>query len=442
MKILYLDCGMGAAGDMLTAALFELQDDRQSALDGLNALGLPGVLFEAEEAVRCGITGTHMKVLVNGAEEIVDEEGSHGHGHGHEHNHEHSNGHDHGHAHDHEHSHDHEHAHHHYALTDILEIISRLSVSVRVKEGVEAVYRRIAEAESHVHGQPVEEVHFHEVGAMDAVADVTAALWLFERLGVERTVCSPVRTGFGEVRCAHGILPVPAPATALLLEDMPVYAGDIRGEMCTPTGAALLGYLTDEYGTFPEMKLLKTGYGMGKKDFPRANCLCARIGMTDPHPADRVVELVCNLDDMTGEDLAGAQAALLREGALDVWTVPAFMKKGRPGVEFHVLAREEDRDTAVRGIFRHTSTIGIREAVMNRFVLARREESVETEYGPVRKKISEGYGIIREKYEYDDLARIALETGMTLQEVRTAVSHKADPVSNQPHGFFWRRQRR
>ena len=463
MKTLYLDCGMGAAGDMLTAALFELQEDREEALAGLNALGIPGVVFEAEPAVRCGITGTHMRVLVNGQEEeagddrVHEDEPNHRHGHAyehhrehmddhghvhehhhdyedchdhaHEHHHDHGDSHEHthesnhnhggSHCHTHENHHDHDHSHHHYSLGDILMIAGRMPVSDSVKKGVEAVYRRIAAAESKVHGRTVEEIHFHEVGAMDAVADVTAALWLFERLGVDQTVCSPVRTGFGEVHCAHGILPVPAPATAILLEGMPVFAGDIRGEMCTPTGAALLGYLADEFGTFSEMKLIKTGYGMGKKDFPgTANCLCARIGEKDSRSENTVVELICNIDDMTGEDLATAQEAVLKEGALDAWTVPVLMKKGRPGAELHVLAGEENRDAAVKAIFRFTSTIGIREAVMKRYVLDRREEAVETKYGPVRKKISEGYGVIKAKYEHDDLARIAKKAGKTISEVK------------------------
>ena len=400
MKTLYLDCGMGAAGDMLTAALLELLPDREAFVDELNGLKIPGVTFSAEESVKCGIRGTRMSVKVDGAEESEE---MHEHDHGHDHHHEHT--HDHGHG----------HTHHHSSMHDIGHIVSGLAVSEKVKADVMAVYSLIAEAESHAHGRPVTEIHFHEVGTMDAVADVTAVCLLMERLAPDRVVVSPVNTGSGQVRCAHGILPVPAPATAFILRGVPAYGGDIKSELCTPTGAALLRHFATEFGDMPVMRTSAIGYGMGKKDFPAANCIRALLGETDGAD-DVVVELSCNVDDMTGEAAGFAVEQLLAEGALEAYTLPAQMKKSRPGMLLSVMCREQDRDRMIRLIFTHTTTLGVRENISRRYTLARRQETVETRYGAVRKKVSEGYGVTRMKYEYEDLARIARENGLSLAE--------------------------
>ena len=250
MKTLYLECNMGAAGDMLSAALLELHPQPDNMLQRLNSLGIPGVTYEAEPMDKCGIRCTHLKVTVNGIEEesldahshththTHDED--HHHEHGHEHGHSHGEDHHHGHSHEHDHSHDHHHHHVHRNLTDITAIVSGLDIPEYVQADVLRVYRLIAEAESHAHNRPVEEVHFHEVGSMDAVADITAFCLILSELAPEKVLVSPVRIGFGDVHCAHGILPVPAPATAWILRGVPVYAGNIRGELCTPTGAAIL----------------------------------------------------------------------------------------------------------------------------------------------------------------------------------------------------------
>ena len=271
MKTLYLDLGMGAAGDMLTAALLELMPDREEALASLNGLGLPGVVYAAETAQKCGILGTHMHVRIHGQEEEPSQDlPEHGHVHEHEHEHEHVHGHTH--------EHDHEHPHSHTALADIQALVSGLSVSEAVKAQVLEVYRRIAQAESQVHGVPVDRIHFHEVGSLDALADVTAVCYLLERLAPEKILASPVQVGFGKTRCAHGILPVPAPATARILLGVPIRAGDIPGELCTPTGAALLRQFVTDYGPMPLMTVERIGYGLGTKDFPAANCLRAMLG--------------------------------------------------------------------------------------------------------------------------------------------------------------------
>lgn len=398
MKTLYLDCGMGAAGDMLTAALLELLPDRDEFLAELNGLGIPGVTVISEPSAKCGIQGTRITVKVNGEEESEEM-----HGHDHDHGHEH--------PHDEEHHH-----HHHSGMQDIEHIIEELPVSGKVKADILAVYSLIADAESHAHGVPVTEIHFHEVGTMDAVADVTAVCMLMERLSPETVVVSPVHVGSGHVQCAHGILPVPAPATAYILRDVPIYGGGIKSELCTPTGAALLKYFATKFGDMPVMRTTAIGYGMGKKDFTAANCVRALVGETED-TGDMVTELCCNLDDMTAEAIGFAEEQLFAADALEVYTVPAQMKKSRPGVLLHVLCHDKDRDKIVRLIFKHTTTLGIRENFSRRYTLSRTVETVQTDLGEVRIKTSSGYGVTRGKYEYEDVARIAREQEMSFADV-------------------------
>ena len=447
MRTIYLDCGMGAAGDMLMAALLELCPEKQEEFLGkMNGLGLPGVKVEAEPAVKCGITGTHMNVTVFGEEEESEDVHDHGHTHSHEacesaaadglHSHAHSHdGHDHhhedhdahSHAHhhgDHVHSHDgHDHSHHHHhhsTMAGIASIIDGLDIPAPVKEDMKAVYALIAEAESHAHGMPVDQIHFHEVGTMDAVADIAGVCLLFHELGADQIIASPVHVGSGHVHCAHGILPVPAPATAHILQGIPVYSTQVQGELCTPTGAALLKHFVKEFREMPVMTTSKIGYGMGKKDFERANCVRAFLGDT-AETGDEIAELSCNLDDMTAEAIGFAEEALFEAGALEVYTIPVGMKKSRPGILLTCMCRREDEEKMVELLFRHTTTLGVREHISRRFTLKRREETVETAYGPVRKKISQGHGVARAKLEYEDMAAIAKKTGRPLEEIRKEI---------------------
>lgn len=302
-KTLYLDCSMGAAGDMLTAALLELLTEEQQVefVEKMNNLGIPGVEVQKSTVSKCGINGTHVKVLVNGEEEGElmlhhhhhDEhehshEHSHEHTHEHEHEHEHEHTHEHGYEHSHEHHHDHEHdhghahTHSHHGMADIEHIVMHhLDIPENVKHDIMAVYGEIAEAESVAHGKPIDEIHFHEVGTMDAVADITAVCLLIDMIKPEKIIASPVHVGSGTVRCAHGILPVPAPATAYILRGVPIYGGKIKSELCTPTGAALLKHFVSSFGDMPIISLEKIGYGMGYKDFPQANCVRAFLGETN-----------------------------------------------------------------------------------------------------------------------------------------------------------------
>ena len=383
MKILYLECSMGAAGDMLAAALLELHPESDAFLEKLNAALPEGVTAWAEKDEKRGICGTHFHVDIHGEEE----------------------GHEDGH-------------HHHHPHTSVSEILARiegLEIPEQVREDVLAVYRRIAEAESEVHGEPVENIHLHEVGSLDALADVLAVCWLLWELAPEKIVCSPIAVGSGTVKCAHGILPVPAPATERLLRGQAIWAGTEKGELCTPTGAALLGQFVQEYGPVPAMVPEKCGIGTGHKDFATANVLRAFWGVSEGE-REAILELKCNLDDMTGEELGFAMERLFDAGALDVFTTPIGMKKDRPAVMVTVLCKPEQREDMIRCLFRHTSTLGVRESACLRAALRRGFYTVQTEAGPVRFKTAEGFGISREKAEFEDLARIAREQGISLRE--------------------------
>lgn len=400
MKTLYLECSMGAAGDMLTASLLELLDDKSSFLEKMNALGLPGVRISASPAESCGITGTHVTVTVNGSEE---DEQLHEDDHEHEHD-------------QHEHSHHlHEHTHSHTGLHEIEHILAHLALPQPVRQNALAVFQLIAQAEGHVHGCSMEQIHFHEVGTMDAVADVVAVCWLMHLIAPDRIVASPIHVGSGTVHCAHGVLPVPAPATAYLLRGIPTYGGSVEGELCTPTGAALLKYFVQSFGDMPIMSTHQIGYGMGRRKFSRANCLRSFLGEA-AEQSDQVAELRCNVDDMTGEAVGFALERLMAAGALDVWVTPITMKKGRPAFLLSCLCRPEDRQRMAELLFHCTTTLGVRESLCARRILVRREVQQPTPYGSVSVKEASGYGVKRRKMACDDRIRLMQEHGLTWQE--------------------------
>lgn len=381
MKTLYLDCSMGAAGDMLAAALLELLPDPDGFVEKFNALGIPGVELVREPAVKCGLRGTHVSMRIRGAEEGEEKH------------------------------------HHHSRPGEIRALIESLPLEDAVRRDVLAVYDVIARAESAVHGVPVEDIHFHEVGSLDAVADVTAVCLLMHALHPEQVLASPVHVGSGQVRCAHGLLPVPAPATEVLLRGVPIYGGAIRGELCTPTGAALLRHFAASFGPMPLLRVEAVGHGMGKKDFEAANCLRAFWGEAEGN-SDTVLEFSCNVDDMTGEEIAFCCEQLFAAGAREVYTVPISMKKGRPGTLIRFLCDEDKRQKLLETLFRHSSTIGVRELPTRRHVLRRESRRIDTPYGPVNLKESSGFGVRRQKLEFEDLRRIALEQEISLREAR------------------------
>ena len=401
MKTLYLECAMGAAGDMLMGALYELYPEKERFLADMNAL-IPGVKLEAEGVTRQGIAGTHMRVDIHGQEE----------------------GHERRRMHDHHQDHHHEHR----SLADIHAMIDAFPLPEAVREKARRVYGLIAQAEAEAHGVEAGEVHFHEVGALDAVIDVTGVCYLMHLLAPDAVCASAVTVGSGTVRTAHGLLPVPAPATAKLLTGVPVTAGDVEAELCTPTGAALLRTFAGSWGVMPDGVIQGCGHGCGTKDFPRANCL--RAFLVDDlsraeEPNDEVTELKANIDDMTGEALGLALERLLEAGALDVSYAPAAMKKNRPGVLLTCLCRPGDADRLAAEVLRHTSTFGVRRTDCRRYALAASMDAVETPWGTVPRKTGTGYGITKSKPEYGVLAEIAAERKVPLAAVR-AVYDRAE----------------
>ena len=475
MRTVYIECKMGIAGDMLSSALIDLCDDKEEVVRELNDLGIPKVKFKIDNAEKCGITGSHISVDVDGEEEqsidiptaVFSETSagniktqsiiSHDHkelnhkendhevndheenecqeiaDHIHDHAKESEEEHHHTADHDREDTSHHHHGHHdHYghSITDINEIITRLNISEELKNDIRGVYDLLAKAESAVHGEDVSEIHFHEVGNLDAVADITATCYLMSKLGADRVIVSPINVGSGQVKCAHGILPVPTPATALLLTNIPSYSSErIRGELCTPTGAALAKYFATSFGPQPIMSIEKIGYGMGKKDFDQANCVRVMLGETDDMDdtddtgknKDSIIELNCNIDDMTAEEIGFATKAILDAGAVDVFTIAAVMKKNRPATLLTVLCKEDKKDTVIRSIFANTTTIGIREKICDRYILDRDIRKIDTPYGEVRVKVSEGYGIKRVKPEYDDVSVIAEKTGKSVMDLNREI---------------------
>lgn len=388
---------MGVAGDMLMGALYELlnDEDRKKFTDKMNSLGIEGLHVEAVPSVKCGINGTHMNVTIDGHEELE--------------------------------SHHAEHHHHHGAsMHDIRHVIDAAGISENVKKNAVEVYECIAQAESRVHGKSADEIHFHEVGSKDAMADVIGCCMLIDIIGADRIVVSPVTTGFGNVRCAHGILPVPAPATALILNDVPLRAGSIEGELCTPTGAALVKHFADEFGNMPQMTVSRIGYGMGTKDFAAANCVRVFVGIQATRTAKTIVQLCCNIDDMTAEELGYAAELLMDEGALDVYTTAIGMKKSRPGTLLTVMCREEDMERIAGLIFRNTTTLGMRVYHCERMILERSEKTLHTEFGDVRCKEASGYGVVRSKLEYDDVRRLAKSSGRSIREIRDIIENMED----------------
>ncbi len=391
MKTLYIDCGMGVAGDMLTGALLDLLDEQGQAefLKEINEALAGKAVVTAEPETKCGVEGLHVHVTISGEEE----------GHG---------------------RHHHDGEHHHNGIKEIRELIDAMPLSEDLRDNARYVFDSIAGAEAEVHGQDMEHIHFHEVGTIDAVADVVGVCLLMEKLAPEDVIASPINVGGGTVKCAHGILPVPAPATEILLRGLPWYEGEIKTELCTPTGAALVRNFAVRYESVPVLRVAECGYGMGTKEFERLNAVRVLLGEGPDAPED-VTELCCNIDDMSGEEIGFAMERLFEAGALDVWTTPIGMKKSRPGVMLSVLGKAEQSDALIQCIFKHTTTLGVRQHWLFRHSLARSFRKAATPLGEVTVKQAEGWGAKREKPEYEDLAKIAREQGLSLREVKEQI---------------------
>ncbi len=425
--LLYIECKMGAAGDMLMSALYELLSDEQKKefVSTMNRLFGDDVQIQPEPKSTCGINGTHIHVLTLNTEEGCD----------HMDDYEvsapgvHTDCHEHGH-HENTSHHGHSHEHHHYSYLSVKNIIEHLDIDEGVKTNAVKIYELIGNAEACVHNSTLENIHFHEVGSLDAMADVVGCCLLFSYLKPDQIICSPIHTGNGTVKCAHGILPVPAPATAEILKGIPYYTGNINSELCTPTGAAILKYFASSFSDMPPMAVQNIGYGIGNKQFDTANAVRAfmlekysytNIGKADAYVSDEILEISCNLDDMTGEELGYAMDVLLEAGALDVFFTPIYMKKNRPAVMFSCLCKTEDRDKFTDLMFRHTTTRGVRYANYTRSKLDSTFEEIHTDAGIVRKKISAGKNVEKAKLEFDDLKKIAQALNMSISDVRKLI---------------------
>ncbi|MEW6258313.1 MAG: nickel pincer cofactor biosynthesis protein LarC [Thermodesulfobacteriota bacterium] len=402
MTILYFDCSCGAAGDMILAALIDAGVPLEEIRQTVDRLNLPGVELQAVAIRSCGITATRAVVTVSKEQ----------------------------------------HTHRH--LRDIVSIIEKARLDPYIHKTSIAVFRRLAEAESRVHGIPIEDVHFHEIGAVDTIVDIVGSVAAIARIAPNRIVCSALNTGGGSVRCAHGWLPVPAPATAELIRGFPVYGSDISFELLTPTGAALLTTLADDFGPLPQMTVERIGSGAGTHDIGRPNLLRVFVGKSSrvhagTHPAlvgldtDRVAVIDTQIDDMTPECLAAAMEHLLAAGAIDTVVIPIHMKKGRPAFWLQVLAHPTDLERIAGMLLEQTTTFGIRWRMENRIKLPREIRSIETRFGAIRMKIGWMNGkTVQAAPEYEDCRLAAQRYGVSVRSVM-AEACATFHLTSEPH---------
>jgi pyridinium-3,5-bisthiocarboxylic acid mononucleotide nickel chelatase len=434
MRIAYLDCFSGISGDMFLGALVDAGVSPRLLEDTVAALAI-GARLEISRVLRGGISAIKADVYANGEKdlprEVFWEQQEHDHAHEH-------------HGHDHDETvwrrgpappntgqspvptqYDHGHGR---GLTEIREIIEKAAISSTAKATAIRIFEALGEAEAEIHSTSIEQMHFHEVGAVDAMVDIVCAAVGAEALAVEQWVCSPLNVGGGTVKCAHGTLPVPAPATLKLLRDALVYSAGPQVELVTPTGAAIVKTLSSRFAPFPAMKIEKAGYGAGTREFPEhPNLLRLTIGEAEPSDGakttpstsnDKIAVLEANLDDLSPQVLAYAMERLLADGALDVFSAPVQMKKSRPGALLTVLARVEDADRLTKLIFAETTTLGVRRREEQRQTLSRRWETVDTTWGAVRIKIANMNGSISNYApEYEDCRALAEAHHVPLKEV-------------------------
>jgi uncharacterized protein (TIGR00299 family) protein len=415
MRIAYLDCFSGISGDMLLGAMVDAGLPLEILEQTAASLNI-GVRLEARKVMRAGIAGTKVDIITS---ETSDHDHEHTHEHGHSHHHGH---HHHEHTHDHAHDHGHSHAHEHRSLSTILAIIAAAPLEEAVKGRASAAFRLLGEAEAAIHSIPVEQVHFHEVGAVDTIVDIVCAVAGAAHLGIDRWMASPLNVGSGTVECAHGTLPVPAPATLKLLGDAPVYASGLPMERVTPTGATILRMLGVEYASLPPFRVQSSGYGAGGRDTPgQPNLLRLIIGEAEAsEPATEPIAILETvIDDSTPQLLAYVSDLLLESGAWDVYRIPVQMKKGRTGVQLTVLCAP-DRLADLRDIlFRETTTIGAHWRIENKLALKREFAAVETPLGTVRIKVASSASghVLNAAPEYEDCRRIAAENKVPLKHV-------------------------
>jgi pyridinium-3,5-bisthiocarboxylic acid mononucleotide nickel chelatase len=433
MRIAYLECFSGISGDMFLGALVDAGVPPELFVRTVEALGVDARL-EISRVDRSGISATKVDVIAAGEKELPREEfwaqeTQHTHEPNHQHGHPHGGGPSPWHQHEHSHAHTHSHEHAHRGLTEIRQIIRRAAIAPSAQDRAIRIFEALGAAEAKVHNSDIEKIHFHEVGAIDAIVDIVCAAVGSESLGVDEWVCSPLNVGGGTVVCAHGTFPIPAPATLELLKDAPVYSGEIQKELVTPTGAAIVNVLASRFANFPRIKPLKTGYGAGSRNFKGVpNVVRLTLGETvQTEPAvlpssaattEEITILEANLDDMSPQVFGYVMERALAQGALDVFGTAVQMKKNRPGMLLTVLCRPEDAQQLTRLIFAETTSLGVRMRQEARATLARRHVSVQTKWGDVRMKLANLNGSISNYApEYEDCRRIAEQQQVPLKAV-------------------------
>jgi hypothetical protein len=416
-KTLYIDCFSGIAGDMFLGACLDLGLPFEALREALGSLAIDHGTIKSERVLRAGVSATKFTLV----EPALDERQPtsihaaadhvraaerhhpvHAHGHGHDH-------------------HTHDSAGGHHRLEDIERYIDRSALSAAARARATGLFRRLAEAEATIHQMPIDRVHLHEVGALDSIVDIVGSVYAMEWLGADRVVASAVNVGSGTVRCAHGVLPVPAPATAALLKDVPIYARGVRTELTTPTGALLVTEFAGSYGPLPEMRVNRIGYGAGDKDFPdHPNVVRLLAGEPVTNPAlETIVSIECEIDDMNPQLFGPLMDRLYGAGALDVYYAAVQMKKNRPGTLVTVIAPPDRRDALAGILFTDTTTIGVRHREMLRERLERTIRTIDTPVGPIRFKIASRDGlIVNASPEFDDCVKAASERGLSIKEVQ------------------------
>jgi len=442
-RILYIDCFSGASGDMVLGALLDLGLPLDGLRAALGSLAIEYGEIGAERVLRAGVSATKLRLHEKARSGAGVAAATHRHGaEGHSHKHDHADGHehvhdDHGHHHDHGHTHDSapanaeiraaSHHHHHHSLQEIASSIERSALSRAGKDRAIRLFYRLGEAEAAIHDVPLEQIHLHEVGAIDSIIDIVGAVHGMDWLGADRIVASPLNVGSGTVQCAHGTFPVPAPATARLLEGVPVYAGAVAAELVTPTGALLVTEYAQSFAALPPMRVDAIGYGAGDRDFKgNPNVLRMMLGRTDDSRAgERIVVLECEIDDMNPQLFGPLMERLHQAGALDVYYASVQMKKNRPGTLVTVIAQPDLRESLSGLLFAETTTIGVRYQEMLRDRLEREVRTISTPVGPIRVKVATRDGrVLNASPEFEDCARAAAERGLPIKDVQ-AIATKA-----------------
>lgn len=432
MKILYFDCFSGISGDMALGALLDLGLDADALRAQLGTLNVPGWSLAVERTEKHGIQANYVRVRLEGEDSRAHDPG-HGHHHDHHDDHHHRHAHDHAHPHEDRHDHEHDpHGHEHRSFADIAAIIGGSGLSPRAKQTALDIFGRVAQAEGRVHGLPADQVRFHEVGAVDSIVDIAGVAVLMDMLDVDACLCSAVRDGQGFVRCQHGMIPVPVPAVVQIFADPKIRMRqtDIPHELVTPTGAGIVAALCERFGTMPEMRIDRVGYGAGKRDLDIPNVLRVVLGEAEESAfkgnilaegdQESVTVLEANLDDCPAELLGYAMERLLEAGARDAFFAPIQMKKNRPGTRLTVLCADSDAHAMADILFAETSTIGVRMRQERRIVLPREAITVDTPFGPIAGKRTEHCGARRSAPEYESAREAARRAGVPLREVYEA----------------------